>query len=212
MTSKNPCTALAKRSPTEVELRRSVAIAWRSHWQKFWWTWPNKKEEVLPVKAINSLPVFIDGSYSHVGPFLCPAPSFDLKRQDAEPVIGIDIPRPVDDSSFSKVLDFIKDISAANTPTACKGCSNYYGQAHGRDRLVCAMYPRGVDGDTCESWEPGENKQSFRDDRHFHTHVYVMNVSTNNQSAHGDRHSHIALRLLSLHPSPVADGIAVAED
>ena len=41
----------------------------------------------------------------------------------------------------------------ANEHTACIGCRHYYGQAHGGNMLVCAMYPYGPVQETCPDWE-----------------------------------------------------------
>ncbi|MDB9525291.1 hypothetical protein PN498_04775 [Oscillatoria sp. CS-180] len=40
-----------------------------------------------------------------------------------------------------------------NEHTTCIGCKHYYGQAHGGQMLVCAMYPYGPDAETCPDWE-----------------------------------------------------------
>lgn len=40
-----------------------------------------------------------------------------------------------------------------NEHTACVGCRHYYGQTHGGNMLVCAMYPYGPEEATCPDWE-----------------------------------------------------------
>jgi hypothetical protein len=65
----------------------------------------------------------------------------------------IEMLRDDERSSFSQWLDFIDDNDLNTIPTACKGCRNYYGKAHGNDRLVCAMHPSGVEGESCEDLE-----------------------------------------------------------
>lgn len=41
----------------------------------------------------------------------------------------------------------------ANEHTACIGCRHYYGQAHGGNMLVCAMYPYGPEQEKCPDWD-----------------------------------------------------------
>ncbi|MEM8603858.1 MAG: hypothetical protein AAGE59_34655 [Cyanobacteria bacterium P01_F01_bin.86] len=48
----------------------------------------------------------------------------------------------------------------ANEHTACIGCRHYYGQAHGGNMLVCAMYPYGPDQEKCPDWESTWDKSS----------------------------------------------------
>ena len=38
-------------------------------------------------------------------------------------------------------------------PTACNGCENYHGRSYGGNMLICAIYPSGVEGDRCPSWQ-----------------------------------------------------------
>ena len=40
-----------------------------------------------------------------------------------------------------------------NQHTPCIGCKHYFGQAHGGNMLVCAMYPYGPEDETCRDWE-----------------------------------------------------------
>jgi len=40
-----------------------------------------------------------------------------------------------------------------NDHPTCVGCRHYYGQAHGGNLLVCAMYPYGPDQEKCPDWE-----------------------------------------------------------
>lgn len=40
-----------------------------------------------------------------------------------------------------------------NEHTTCIGCKHYFGQAHGGNMLVCAMYPYGPEAETCPDWE-----------------------------------------------------------
>jgi hypothetical protein len=35
----------------------------------------------------------------------------------------------------------------------CVGCRHYYGQAHGGQMFVCAMYPYGPEADKCPDWQ-----------------------------------------------------------
>lgn len=37
----------------------------------------------------------------------------------------------------------------SDCPPSCQGCINYYGETHGGNKLICAIHPSGVDGDTC---------------------------------------------------------------
>jgi hypothetical protein len=67
-----------------------------------------------------------------------------------------DRPNLVERSSFEEWLDFIEDNEASSIPQVCNGCRNYYGKAHGGDRLVCAKHPYGVEGQ-CEDWESCES-------------------------------------------------------
>jgi len=43
--------------------------------------------------------------------------------------------------------------TSLDRPIACANCRNYCGQSYGHDRLVCAMHPYGVEGESCEDWE-----------------------------------------------------------
>lgn len=47
-----------------------------------------------------------------------------------------------------------------NDHNACVGCRHYYGQAHGGNMLVCAMYPYGPDQEKCPDWESAWEHQS----------------------------------------------------
>ena len=38
-------------------------------------------------------------------------------------------------------------------PKACKGCRNFHGIEYGRVKLVCAIHPHGVEGDTCSDYK-----------------------------------------------------------
>lgn len=38
-------------------------------------------------------------------------------------------------------------------PKACRGCRNFHGIEYGGVKLVCAIYPYGVDGTTCPDYE-----------------------------------------------------------
>lgn len=40
-----------------------------------------------------------------------------------------------------------------NEHPTCIGCKHYYGQAHGGQMLVCAMYPYGPEEEACPDWE-----------------------------------------------------------
>jgi len=40
-----------------------------------------------------------------------------------------------------------------NDHPTCIGCRHYYGQAHGGNMLVCAMYPYGPEEESCPDWE-----------------------------------------------------------
>jgi hypothetical protein len=40
-----------------------------------------------------------------------------------------------------------------NDHPTCIGCKHYYGQAHGGNMLVCAMYPYGPETESCPDWE-----------------------------------------------------------
>jgi len=40
-----------------------------------------------------------------------------------------------------------------NEHHACIGCKHYYGQIHGGNMLVCAMYPYGPEDEQCPDWE-----------------------------------------------------------
>lgn len=40
-----------------------------------------------------------------------------------------------------------------NDHPTCIGCKHYYGQAHGGNMLVCAMYPYGPEEESCADWE-----------------------------------------------------------
>lgn len=40
-----------------------------------------------------------------------------------------------------------------NDHPTCIGCKHYYGQAHGGNMLVCAMYPYGPEAESCPDWE-----------------------------------------------------------
>jgi len=37
-------------------------------------------------------------------------------------------------------------------PVSCVGCINYHGQSYGGNKLICAIHPTGVEGDTCGDW------------------------------------------------------------
>jgi hypothetical protein len=38
-------------------------------------------------------------------------------------------------------------------PVACQGCKHYHGQRYGKNFLVCGMYPKGWEGDSCPDYE-----------------------------------------------------------
>ncbi|NER77988.1 MAG: protein phosphatase CheZ [Leptolyngbya sp. SIO1D8] len=40
-----------------------------------------------------------------------------------------------------------------NEHAACVGCRHYYGQTHGGNMFVCAMYPYGPEAEKCPDWE-----------------------------------------------------------
>ncbi|MBE7381818.1 MAG: hypothetical protein F6J95_010455 [Leptolyngbya sp. SIO1E4] len=40
-----------------------------------------------------------------------------------------------------------------NEHPPCIGCRHYYGQTHGGNMLVCAMYPYGPETEKCPDWE-----------------------------------------------------------
>ncbi len=40
-----------------------------------------------------------------------------------------------------------------NDHPTCIGCKHYYGQAHGGNMLVCAMYPYGPETESCPDWQ-----------------------------------------------------------
>lgn len=43
----------------------------------------------------------------------------------------------------------------SSRPMLCQGCANYYGKTDGGNRLICAIHPSGVEGDTCLDWVEG---------------------------------------------------------
>lgn len=47
--------------------------------------------------------------------------------------------------------------ASADRPTPCQGCINYYGKTDGGNKLICAIHPSGVEGDTCPDFEQKEN-------------------------------------------------------
>ncbi|MBD2440604.1 hypothetical protein [Nostoc sp. FACHB-110] len=38
-------------------------------------------------------------------------------------------------------------------PKPCRGCRNFHGLEYGGVKLICAIHPQGVEGDTCPDYE-----------------------------------------------------------
>jgi hypothetical protein len=54
---------------------------------------------------------------------------------------------------FEEQTDRTLDERLKAIPKACKGCRNFHGIEYGRVKLVCAIHPHGVEGDTCSDHE-----------------------------------------------------------
>jgi hypothetical protein len=163
MTPTTPCTALAKQSPTEEELRRLAAVAWRSHWFKFWWNL-KKKVKVRPLEEIDTSPKFIDIPIQ--GAIFLKGSYYFL---DTRPL-----------SSKSTSINFITHVAEKSpaSPPQCRGCKNHYGRIHGGNLLVCALHPSGVEGE-CSDFEAGSNNPSRSDDRHLHSWLQLALAPSN---------------------------------
>ncbi|WP_204152585.1 hypothetical protein [Leptolyngbya sp. CCY15150] len=60
--------------------------------------------------------------------------------------------------SYLDFLQRLQDVPAAprsQRPRACRGCQHYHGKVYGGQRLICGMYPYGVEGDVCADWNGG---------------------------------------------------------
>jgi len=51
--------------------------------------------------------------------------------------------------------EWVRAVQSLNPPkpVSCVGCINYHGQSYGGNKLICAIHPTGVEGDTCGDWE-----------------------------------------------------------
>ncbi|MCC5659876.1 hypothetical protein LC608_23445 [Nostoc sp. XA010] len=56
-------------------------------------------------------------------------------------------------TQIEEQIDRTLDERLKAIPKACKGCRNFHGIEYGRVRLVCAIHPHGVEGDTCSDHE-----------------------------------------------------------
>ncbi|MBW3586741.1 MAG: hypothetical protein KY448_13130 [Cyanobacteria bacterium 0813] len=102
-----------------------------------------KMSEEFTEQVQNNLINDIDGYFNE----------FDgLFNEFIEPIIEIcrDFDPQLDEIDLSMVT--YVDPSATQQP-ACRGCRNYHGQVYGGNLLVCAMYPTGVESESCADWE-----------------------------------------------------------
>jgi len=115
---------------------------------------------VLPSDdSINMMRYLLPGeSYSHIT-------GRSLRVLEIDELIIDDVarvPRPSRGSGFShrrfpqsRIDEWERAVQSLKPPKpiACVGCINYHGQSYGGNKLICAIHPTGVEGDTCGDWE-----------------------------------------------------------
>jgi hypothetical protein len=67
--------------------------------------------------------------------------------------LGLDMLDRAREAESTRRLNEILSGRKSTMPTACNGCSNYYGKTHGGNALICAMHPHGAESDSCADFE-----------------------------------------------------------